>query len=145
MKISESAKISPEKSELPEASTIRENSEKNFGHRGWGFEPPTLGSRVLHLTNEPKLLQSVRGNMIPLHIHIPYQLCISLEYITISSTQYHLYLSFQILSTSSVLFRSNHSCTLHTHLTIFHAHSCAIDCTLYIIILIVLLYPRGRL
>ena len=23
---------------------------------GWGFEPTTLGSRVLHLTNEPKLL-----------------------------------------------------------------------------------------
>ena len=44
------------KFELPEASTIGENSEKNFGHMSCGFEPPTLGSRILHLTNEPKLL-----------------------------------------------------------------------------------------
>ena len=44
------------KFELPEASTIGANSEKNFGHMGCGFEAPTLGSRILHLTNEPKLL-----------------------------------------------------------------------------------------
>ena len=44
------------KFELPEASTILENSEKNFGHMSCGFEPPTLGSKILHLTNESKLM-----------------------------------------------------------------------------------------
>ena len=49
-------KIRDWKFQLPEASTIGENSEKNFGYMSWGFEPTTLWSRVLHLTNEPKLL-----------------------------------------------------------------------------------------
>ena len=61
MEISESAKISPEESGIensnfqkpPQSGKI----QKKTSVIGVGdSNPPTLGSRVLHLTNEPKLL-----------------------------------------------------------------------------------------